>query len=291
MQSFFSSAWPFPPLSYYLKPGLALLNRLSTLVVMVMEQLICLYYRFCGLSPCTIDLDDQTIMHFWIPSHRRFNKPDLVLLHGYGGNARWQFIFQVGPLAKSFNLYIPDLLFFGRSYTTRSDRTEAVQAECVREGLRRLGVQRFTLVGHSYGGFVVYRMAEMYPEAVEKIVIMSSAVKYTEGQKIGHLSKIGFEKDVLEVALLDNPKDLLFFLNLCMSLSTHHHKLNPLKWIPEFFLWGFINVTNEHSNERVKLVEHHLSKKGGLNPPVLAQPFGATIKDGNCEGHWTCGEH
>ncbi|VVA20747.1 PREDICTED: 2-hydroxy-6-oxononadienedioate/2-hydroxy-6-oxononatrienedioate hydrolase [Prunus dulcis] len=87
----------------------------------ITDTLVALYTSgLCGLSPFTIDIDDQTTKHFWTANHRRFNKPGWF----------W------------FSVY--DL---------------------------------------SYGGLVAYRMAEMYPEMVEKVVIVSSGVVWTDEQK------------------------------------------------------------------------------------------------------------
>ncbi|CAB4262414.1 unnamed protein product [Prunus armeniaca] len=102
------------------------------------------------------------------------------MLHGYGGNSKWQFIHQVGSLSQSFNLYIPDLLFFGKSYANKPERTEVFQAKCVAEGLKRLGVERFAVYSISHGGYVAYWMAEMYPKLVEKVVVVSCGVGMTE---------------------------------------------------------------------------------------------------------------
>uniref|UniRef100_A0A7N2R462 Uncharacterized protein n=1 Tax=Quercus lobata TaxID=97700 RepID=A0A7N2R462_QUELO len=64
------------------------------------------------MSPCTISLDDQTTMHFWTPNRRQLNKPTLVLIHGYGGNSRWQFFTQEEQLKKIgrnvFDLIVPE---------------------------------------------------------------------------------------------------------------------------------------------------------------------------------------
>jgi pimeloyl-ACP methyl ester carboxylesterase len=55
----------------------------------------------------------------------------------------------------------------------------ARQAECVMKLLQQLNVSKFSVIGTSYGGFVAYRIAHMYPHAVHKLVISSSAVNMT----------------------------------------------------------------------------------------------------------------
>lgn len=58
-------------------------------------------HNWSSLSPCTADLyDGETSMHIWTANHLRLNKPNLVLVHGYGGNSKWQFVLQVVNLNK-----------------------------------------------------------------------------------------------------------------------------------------------------------------------------------------------
>lgn len=202
----------------------------------LMDTLISFYYKLRGLESHTVDLDDQTTLHFWISNNRRSDKPNLVLIHGYGGDARWQFIYQIGLLSRKFNVFLPDLLFFGRSYSLRSDRSAAFQAECLAEGLRRLGVGRYSVYSISYGGYVAYRMAEICPEEVERLVIVSSGVGWDNDDEIlDQIRKVG--RDPTEVLLPTNPQDL----RLLVGLSTC--KGNPLRFLPDFFLQQFINVS------------------------------------------------
>lgn len=204
------------------------------IVITFIDTMLSLYFHMCNLSPCTIDLDDKTTMHFWAPKHRRFSKPDLVIIHGYGGNSRWQFVYQVGSLSNKFNLYIPDLLFFGKSYTTRLERSDFFQADCVVEGLKKLGVERFSLYGISYGGYVAYRMAEIYPLVVEKVVIVSSGIGCSENQKERHLKRIG--KPLLGILVPQSPQDLRLLVNLSVYNQNH------INWAPDFMLRQFIKV-------------------------------------------------
>ncbi|XVF74321.1 hypothetical protein PTKIN_Ptkin13bG0101100 [Pterospermum kingtungense] len=210
------------------------LNR-SPFLTIFMDTILSLYFRLCDLSPCAIDLDDQTTIHFWVANHRRFNKPSLVMVHGYGGNSLWQFLYQVGPLSRKFNVYIPDLLFFGKSYSRSLNRSDLFQAKCLSDGLKRLGVDRFSVYAISYGGFVAYRMAEMNPDAVEKVAIMSSGIVYTDDQRAEQMKKIG--RHPSEILVPKNPNDLRLLVNLSM------YKQSSVYWFPDFLLRQFITVS------------------------------------------------
>ncbi|KAK3030937.1 hypothetical protein RJ639_036675 [Escallonia herrerae] len=198
-------------ISKYVISALPRIKRFPSIVTLI-DAILSLYFRFCNLSPCTVDLDDKTTVHFWASNHRRFDRPSLVVIHGYGGNSRWQFVRQVGLLSQKFNLYVPDLLFFGDSYSKRGDRTVAFQAKCVCEGMKGLGVGRFSVCGISYGGYVACRMAEIHAEMVDKVVIVSSGIGCTEEQKGEMLGNIGIA--ALDLLLPAEPDHLRLLVNL-----------------------------------------------------------------------------
>ncbi|XP_011035722.1 PREDICTED: uncharacterized protein LOC105133422 [Populus euphratica] len=261
------------PFTFYLSTAMAIFRYLQTgffclkgipIFFTIVDTVVSLYFRLCGLSPFTVDLDDQTTMHFWTSNHRRFNKPNLVMIHGYGGDARWQFVYQVGSLSQNFNLYVPDLLFFGKSSSKRSGRTDTFQARCLAECLKRLGVDRFSVYSISYGGFVAYRIAEIFPEEVEKVVIVSSGIGSSDDQIEEQIKKIG--RDPAAILLPEHPQDLRLLVNLSV------YKCKPLRWLPDIFLREFINaMVNHQRKEKLELLEHLLAKKADIGLPILTQ--------------------
>lgn len=216
-------------------------------IVALTESCFSLYFLFIGLSPTTVELDDHTTVHFWASTHRRISRPNVVLVHGFGGNSRWQFLQMLGPLSRSFNLYVPDLVFFGKSHTLRQDRSEEFQARCIVDGLKGLGVGRCTVFGISYGGYVAYRMAHNWPELVERVAIASCGIGCTEEQKKKHLETFG--QSLTEIILPETPKDLRRLLNLSI------YKFDPCKWVPDFFLQHLIDVSSRPPNPPTILIK------------------------------------
>ncbi|KAL0366400.1 UNVERIFIED_CONTAM: hypothetical protein Sradi_3530100 [Sesamum radiatum] len=108
-----------------------------------------------GLRPFSADLGDGTIMHCWVPKTRNQARPNVVLIHGFGANALWQFCETVPFLAPHFNVYVPDLVFFGNSISTRREWSESFQARCVKRVMEANSVEKMAVVGLSYGGSCV----------------------------------------------------------------------------------------------------------------------------------------
>ncbi|KAJ8448252.1 hypothetical protein Cgig2_025176 [Carnegiea gigantea] len=231
----------------------------------VVDFLVFLYYYFyCGLTPCAVDLDDQTTMNFWISNHRRHDRPNLVIIHGCGADAALQFSLQAKTLSKSFNLYIPDLLFFGKSYTKCKDRSTNFQAKCVMQGLKRgFGVENCSVFCISYGGWVGYWMADMYPDEVEKIVIVSTGIGSTAAQKLEQLKKV--DKRVQDIVIPRDPEALRFLV----KSTVHKYDLTR---VPEYFFWDLIMAKeNKNRIQKEELIEHVMLEDGDSQVTTLSQ--------------------
>ncbi|KAJ7966348.1 Alpha/beta-Hydrolases superfamily protein [Quillaja saponaria] len=212
------------------------------------------YLRRCftgaGLSPQTIEIDDETSIHFWAPKPNHnptHQKPCLVLIHGFGPMAIWQWRRQVQFLAPHFNLYVPDLIFFGGSTTKSSERSETFQAVSIGKLLEKLGVNKFHVMGTSYGGFVAYRLATTLEEKVEKVVIASSGINMKKINNEELLKRAKVEK-IEELMLPETASQL----RTLMGLSV----FKRVKVIPDFFLNDFVNkLYLEHREEKLELLK------------------------------------
>lgn len=158
------------------------------------------YLSFHGLQNQLITLDNGSTIECWTPKAHQTTKPrkpSLVLIHAFGlTSLTW--CRQVASFSRNFNLYIPNLLFSGLSTTTSTERTEIFQAECVYKLLRELDVDEASVIGTSYGGFVGYRMAHLYPSVVRKLVVSSSAVNMTPETDMAMVRRFG-TRDVTEI--------------------------------------------------------------------------------------------
>ncbi|CAK7352752.1 unnamed protein product [Dovyalis caffra] len=214
-------------------------------------SLYAFYLRRCftssGLSQKSINVSDETTIHFWAPNQLHQTKPTLVFIHGFGPVSLWQWRRQVEFFAPDFNLYVPDLIFFGDSTTKSLERSEIFQAESVAKLLETLGVEKYSLVGTSYGGFVSYHIARLFPERVEKVVIASSGVNMTKKDNEELVKKAKLEK-IDDLMLPRTPSDLRALFGVAVSKR-------GLQMVPDFFLNDFINkLFAENRNKKVELL-------------------------------------
>jgi haloacetate dehalogenase len=96
--------------------------------------------------------------------------PPVVLLHGHPRtHATWHRV--AALLAPQHTVVCPDLRGYGES-TTTGDQSKRAMARDVVELMRRLGHDRFAVVGHDRGSYVAFRLAMEHP--VQRLVIVEA---------------------------------------------------------------------------------------------------------------------
>ncbi len=99
--------------------------------------------------------------------------PALLLLHGLAcDRTTWDRV--VPLLAKKYTVIAPDLLGHGLSDKPRADYTLGGYANGMRDLLTVLGIDKVTVVGHSFGGGVAMQFAYQYPERTQRVMLVSS---------------------------------------------------------------------------------------------------------------------
>lgn len=118
------------------------------------------------------------VQYLTIHGHRRaFVKvgqgPAVLLLHGLGcDHTTWTPI--IDTLAKRYTVIAPDLLGHGRSDKPRADYSVGGYANGMRDLLTVLGIDKVTVVGHSFGGGVAMQFAYQFPERTERMMLVAS---------------------------------------------------------------------------------------------------------------------
>ena len=100
--------------------------------------------------------------------------PVLLLVHGLASSSTtWAAV--MPALARHAHVIAPDLLGHGGSAKPRSgDYSLGAHAAELRDLLLALDLGAVTVVGHSYGGGVAMQFSYLFPELVERVVLVSS---------------------------------------------------------------------------------------------------------------------
>jgi len=113
----------------------------------------------------------------------------VLLLHGFGASAIWQWHGQVEAIAKRYRVIIPDLLWFGGSSSTARDFTLDHQVRAMIGLLDQEGASQAHVVGISYGGLVAYQLASTHPERVARVVLADTPGRVYEGEDLVKLRR------------------------------------------------------------------------------------------------------
>jgi len=101
--------------------------------------------------------------------------PVVLLLHGYAENSdSW------APLAvdlmKDHTVVVPDLRGIGRSSKPAGGYDKKTQAKDIRAVVTGLGYDKTFVVAHDIGNMVAYAYAAMYPDKVDRLVVMDAPI-------------------------------------------------------------------------------------------------------------------
>jgi pimeloyl-ACP methyl ester carboxylesterase/uncharacterized RmlC-like cupin family protein len=101
--------------------------------------------------------------------------PVVVLLHGYAENSdSWAPL--AADLMKDHTVIVPDLRGIGRSSKPADGYDKKTQAKDIRAVVTSLGYDKTFVVAHDIGNMVAYAYAAIYPDKVERLVVMDAPI-------------------------------------------------------------------------------------------------------------------
>jgi haloacetate dehalogenase len=122
---------------------------------------------FEGLALDRVDVGEATLR-----VRHGGSGPPVVLLHGHPRtHATWHLV--AARLRDSFTVVCPDLRGYGESSKVEP-YTKRAMAGDIAALMRRLGHERFAVVGHDRGAYVATRLALDHSEVVDRLVILEA---------------------------------------------------------------------------------------------------------------------
>ncbi|CAM0957078.1 unnamed protein product [Alopecurus aequalis] len=223
-------------------------------------------FRSAGLRQAAVPLPDGAVVHFWLPRPDPALHP-VLLLHGFGANATWQWAPFLRPLlAAGLAPFVPDLVFFGDSASPTADRSPGYQAASVAAAMAALpgAPQRYTVVGVSYGGFVAYHLAHAFPAVVERVVLVAAGVCLEEADLAAGLFAVEDITEAASLLLPQRPEDLRRLVELTFC--------KPPKFMPSCFIRDYIAVMcTENVKEKTELLYALISGRKLSDLPKINQ--------------------
>lgn len=159
------------------------------------------------------------------------DKPVLVLVHGFGATAKYQWFKQVEWLTQHYRVIMPNLNYFGKTKPSEPTYTVQGQVETVHRLLDMLNIKSYQLCGVSYGGLVAFEMAQQRPEPVQKLIAFDTPVKFMYEEDITATCQRFKVESVEELFAPSNPKGL----KKLMYLASMKRSVVPASWLKEFY--------------------------------------------------------
>jgi pimeloyl-ACP methyl ester carboxylesterase len=129
--------------------------------------------------------------------------PVVVLIHGYAETSdSWAPL--ATELVKNYTVIVPDLRGIGRSSRPSTGYDKKTQAADIRAVITTLGFDRAFVVSHDIGIMVAYAYAALYPDKVERLVVMDAPLPgiapwddLIKDHRLWHFSFWGTDEDRL----------------------------------------------------------------------------------------------
>jgi pimeloyl-ACP methyl ester carboxylesterase len=129
-----------------------------------------------SLTPQTVQIKGHTI--FYIVKGE--GKP-LILIHGYGAGM-WVWEKQIDFLSQFYRVYALDLIGHGFSDRPKIPYTPEAYIYFLRDFMDGVGIEKAILIGNSMGGGIAWAMAALFPERVERLVLINCVPPDVLGQ-------------------------------------------------------------------------------------------------------------
>jgi len=114
----------------------------------------------------------------------------IMFIHGYAGCAEtWEY--QINHFGHQYRVVVPDLRGHGQSDAPYSEYTMAEMVADINQISIELNLpEKFTLVGHSFGGSICIEFAAAYPQRLDKLVLIATAGEYPLPRGVSLLSRV-----------------------------------------------------------------------------------------------------
>jgi pimeloyl-ACP methyl ester carboxylesterase len=132
---------------------------------------------------------------------------ELLFLHGFGGNALLTWEKEGLHFKKHHRFIAPDLLWFGES-TSKREPNLLSQCEVIVALLDHLQIEKVTIVGQSYGGFVALGLANYFPERVSQIILANCPGTTFNREKLDEVCKTYHVQTIEELFICKTPEAL-----------------------------------------------------------------------------------
>jgi len=208
-----------------------------------------------SLFPKTLQIKGHTIFY----TVKGEGEP-LLLIHGYGAGI-WVWEKQIDILSQSYRVYALDLIGHGFSDRPKIPYTSETYIHFLRDFMDGVGIERATLIGNSMGGGIAWAMAILFPERVDRLILIDcvppdvlqqvknesfrTLVAIKDIPILPYLIIAGRSKNSIRWILLECVSDIKLITPEVLNRQYHLSKIKGTTWV--------LYSTFKHAKEALKL--------------------------------------
>jgi len=180
----------------------------------------------------------------------------LIFVHGFLADGKLTWIRQASYFKKEFKVVIPDLLWFGQSFSGQ-EPSLASQAKAIKTMMDSLQLSSAHLIGISYGGFILFELYRLHPEIFKSMVIIDSpGPVYSIKDYADFLQSVKINS-AEEIFVPASSKEFKKLLGLVLN--------KPIELLPYKYLnFAYCNYYSNYSEEKAKLLDELFSNQERL---------------------------
>ena len=131
-----------------------------------------------------IIINGLLINYYSVLPEKKFNNKTIVFLHGWGVNSQLWFKIVPELINKNYSLYFLDLPGFGQSQIPNTTYGIDDYKKIIYEFVKKMRLININLIGHSFGGSIVIKLASENPSFLNKLVLVNAAgIRHSSIQK------------------------------------------------------------------------------------------------------------
>jgi pimeloyl-ACP methyl ester carboxylesterase len=198
-----------------------------------------LVYRYAqnGFQSAAFESEEHTVFYY---DNQLENAPVLLLIHGFGGDGKLTWMNQSFHFAKYYRVIVPDLLWFGNSFSKKEPSLKA-QVDAFVGLMNHLEINRAHICGISYGGFVVLGMTHYYPNRIKSLNVVNSPGHVMPLSEVEVFCERNDVNDVSEIFVPQSGTEL----KRLFDLTFHVEPFAPKLFMSQLFVQYFATWKDE----------------------------------------------
>lgn len=130
----------------------------------------------------------------------------VILIHGLGGDYRG--LIDISSCINNHRIIIPDLPGYGLSEPLDNNHTIENYAHFINSFCKKINIESFILIGHSFGGAISFMYSKLYPNSLTKLILLNPTLENDDTFLITitriYMRAIKYMPDTISKFLLSN---------------------------------------------------------------------------------------